>query len=90
MMAASEVKQEVPDEEEEDFEQMIQTHEVVFVPLLLFHLLLQVKEERKGSSNMVDTVMESVIQKGLRASERLPKVGIFRSCDMNLSPSHYL
>ena len=30
---------------------------------------------KKDESSVLDTVMESVIQKGIRESERLPKVG---------------
>jgi len=65
MMAASEVKAEPVDyqsEDENDFEEMIDQQAV------------KTPGRKKDESSVLDTVMESVIQKGIRESERLPKV----------------
>ena len=66
MMAASEVKMEAPDYQE-DFEDMIEVQQVQHSGP--GH---RVKEE-VGDSSRVDSVLESVIQKGLRESSRMPK-----------------
>merc|ERR1712130_334372 len=66
MMAASDVKMEAPDYQE-DFEDMIEVQQVQHSGP--GH---RVKEEA-GESSRVDSVLESVIQKGLRESSKMPK-----------------
>ena len=84
MMAASDVKMEAPDYQE-DFEDMIEVQQVQHsgpghrVKEEVCHFLVKQsflpKVFKAGESSRVDSVLESVIQKGLRESSKMPKVG---------------
>ena len=82
-MAASEVKMEAPDYQE-DFEDMIEVQQVQHsrpghrvkeeVCHFLANLYYSYEVLKVGESSRVDSVLESVIQKGLRESSKMPKV----------------
>ena len=84
-MAASDVKMEAPDYQE-DFEDMIEVQQVQHsgpghrVKEEVCHFLVKKsflpKVFKAGESSRVDSVLESVIQKGLRESSKMPKVGL--------------